>query len=150
MTCAIKISAIVAMGLCMAAATAAAQKKAPAITNGGEIAIGTVVLPEGVRSSKFTEYREVPGGGYIPFVNLWTKGGKFDLNLRGHCVPAKDQRFNGDLSAYGFGLKFEWNQIPHNLGNDAHLMFANTAPGIWSMSSTLRQGSAVVWQAPAV
>jgi hypothetical protein len=33
---------------------------------------------------------------------------------------------------------FDYNQIMHNMGNDAHTMWAETTPGVWSMSSTLR------------
>src|SRR5512133_408338 len=137
MTRATKISAFVAMGLLMAATTVSAQK-APTITSGGEMtlrALGT----EDIESSKFTEYREVPKGMSIPFVNLWSAGGKVDFNLTGQNVQQTNQRFFGWAKAYGFGVKFDYNQIPHNMGNDAHLIYNETTPGMWTMADNLQQ-----------
>ena len=82
MTHANKISAFVAMGLIMAISPVAAQK-APATTSGGEITYRTLGQDYGVESSKFTEYREVPNGTSIPYMNLWSTGGKIDFNLTG-------------------------------------------------------------------
>jgi hypothetical protein len=140
-----KISAFVAMGLLMAASTAAAQKKAPTITSGGEITYRTQTQdqgefgPTGSTSSKFTEYRTIQNGTSIPSLKLWSTGGKVDFNLSADNIQQKDQQFLGTVKAYGFGLKFNWNAIPHAMGNDARTIFTNTTPGVWTMSSTLRQ-----------
>lgn len=139
MTHAKKISAFVAMGLLMAASTVAAQQKAPAITSGGEITFRSLGQDFGVESSKFTEYREVPNGLAIPHLNIWSSGGKIDFNLTGYNVQQKDQQFLGQVKAAGLGLKFNWNSIPHEMGNNANLIFNQTATGVWSMDSNLRQ-----------
>ena len=138
MTRAMKISAFVAMGLLMAATTVSAQK-APTITSGGEMtlrALGT----EDVESSKFTEYREVPKGMSIPFVNLWSAGGKVDFNLTGQNVQQTNQRYFGSAKAFGFGVKFDYNQIPHNMGNDAHRSSTSRRPacGRWPTTCSRR------------
>ena len=138
MTRAMKISAYVAMGLLMAASIAAAQK-APATTSGGEITIRTIGQDYGVESSKFTEYREVPKGASIPYVNVWSTGGKFDYSLTGYNVQQKNQQFLGKVNAYGFNLKFNVNAIPHDMGNNARTIYDQTATGVWGISSTLRQ-----------
>ncbi len=137
MTRAYKMSAFVAMGLLMAASTAAAQK-APAVTSGGQITI-TTLGREDVLSSKFSEYREVPTGVSIPFVNLFANSKNVDFSVTGYNVQQSDQRFLGSLKALGMGIKFDYNQIPHNMGNDGRSIFSESSPGVWTMSATLRQ-----------
>ncbi len=145
MTRAMKISAYVAMGLLMAASTATAQKKATAITSGGEITYRIQTQdqgefgPTGAVSSKWNEYRVMQNGTSISSLKLWSSGGKIDFNLSGYNVRQADQQYLGSVKAYGLGLKFNWNEIPHAMGNDARTIFTNTTPGVWTMSSTLRQ-----------
>ncbi|MHB1311171.1 MAG: MtrB/PioB family outer membrane beta-barrel protein [Gemmatimonadaceae bacterium] len=140
MTYATKISAFVAMGLLMAVSTATAQqKKAPVITSGGEITYRALGQDYGVESSKFTEYREVPNGTSIPYMNLWSSGGKVEFDLSAYNVQQKDQQYLGKVSAHGLGLKFNYNSIPHAMGNNARSIYSQTAPGVWSMSTTVRQ-----------
>jgi len=122
----------------MAVSTVTAQK-APATTSGGEITIRNLGQDYGVESSKFTEYREVPVGTSIPFLNLWSKSSKIDFNLTGYNVQQTDQQFIGGLKAAGLGLKFNYNSIPHDMGNNARSIYTETAPGVWSMSTTVRQ-----------
>jgi len=132
MTRAMKISAFVAMGLLLAASTVTAQK-APTVTSGGSITLRTMGV-EDVESGKFTEYRELPNGVSLPQVNLWSSGGKIDFNLTGQNVQQTNQRYFGWAKAMGFGVKFDYNQTPHNMGNDARLIYNETAPGVWQMS----------------
>ncbi len=136
MTRAMKMSAFVAMGILMAASTAAAQN-APT-TTGGQVTIGARGM-EDVLSSKFTEYRELPTGVSIPYVNLFATNKTFDFNLTGYNVQQSDQRFLGSLKALGMGLKFDYNQTPHNMGNDGRSIFNESAPGVWTMSASQRQ-----------
>ncbi len=154
MTHAKKISAFVAMGLLMAVSTASAQQKAPAITSGGEITYKTATQdqselgPTMSTSSKWTEYRSMPNGTTISSLKLWSTGGKIDFNLTGTNISQKDQQFLGNAKALGFGLKFNWNEIPHNMGSDARTIFTNTTPGMWTLSSTLRQALQSAVDAP--
>src|SRR5512135_2548984 len=37
------------------------------------------------------------------------------------------------------GVKFDYNQIPHNMGNDGRTIESLVAPGDWGMSATLRK-----------
>jgi len=131
-----KISAYVAMGMLMVATTVSAQK-APAVTNGGEISIRTMGV-EDIESSKFTEYRDLPTGVAIPYVNVWSKGGKVDLTLTGQNVSQLNQRFFGSATALGLTMKFDYNQIPHNMGNDGRSIFNESAPGVWTMADNLQ------------
>lgn len=137
MTRATKISALVAVGLVLIAGTAAAQKTST-ITSGGDITVRTLGR-EDVASSKFTEYREVPKGISIPSMNMWSSGGKVDFNLTGQNLSQTNQRYFGWAKAFGVGVKFDYNQIPHNMGNDAHLIFNETGRGVWQMADPLQQ-----------
>lgn len=133
-----KMSAFVAMGLLMAASTAAAQN-APATTSGGAITIQTLGTGSfGVESSKFTEYRVVPKGASIPFLNLYTTNSKLDFDVTGYNVQQSDQRYLGQLNAGGMGLKFDWNEIPHDMGNGGRTIFNESAPGVWTLPDNVQ------------
>jgi hypothetical protein len=58
--------------------------------------------------------------------------------LFGENISQTDQRYTGNANLGWLGVAFDYNQIPHNMGNNGHSIMANTAPGVWSMSSTLR------------
>lgn len=137
MTRAYQISAYVAMGLLMAGSTATAQT-APATTSGGQITFQAQGVGD-VASSKFTEYREVPRGISLPFVNIFSQSKNLDVGLFGSNVRQSDQRYTGWLNTAGLGIKFDYNEIPHNMGNGAHALLDESAPGVWTASSTLRQ-----------
>jgi hypothetical protein len=139
----LNVTALVAMGLLVASSFAAAQN-APASTSGGQVTIGALGVSN-VSSSKFQEYREVPKGVSIPYVNLFSKTSALDFNVSGYKVRQSDQRYTGWFNTSAFGLSFDYNQIPHNMGNDAHVIFSELAPGVWGMSASLRQalGTAV-------
>lgn len=134
---ALKVTALLAMGLFVASSYAAAQN-APASTSGGQVTIGTLGVSN-VASSKFQEYREVPKGVFIPYVNLFSKTSALDVNLMGYNVRQGDQRYTGWFNTSAFGLSFDYNQIPHNMGNNAHVIFSELAQGVWGMSASLRQ-----------
>ncbi len=136
---ALKVTTLLAMGFLMAATLATAQD-APASTStsGGQVTVG-VLGRDDVGSSKFTEYREVPKGVFVPHFKLFTTGGKVDFKLFGSNVRQDNQRYNGWLNTSAFDLSFDYNQTPHNMGNNGRTIFSETAPGVWTMSSTLRQ-----------
>ena len=139
------ITAFLAMGLLVASSFAAAQDVTlpkPYFT--GQATIG-LLGASNVDSSKFYEYREVPEGISIPSFNIagYQKG--IDFAFYGQNVRQTDQRFFGSSECAWFGVSFDYNQIPHNMGNDGRVIFAETDPGVWGMSATLRQslGAAV-------
>ena len=92
-----------------------------------------------VDSSKFREYRDVPEGFYVPCFNLFSTSSKVDFNLFGYNVRQTDQRYNGWFNTSAFDLSFDYNQTPHNMGNDAHTIQAELSQGVWGMSDTLQQ-----------
>ncbi|MCX6538290.1 MAG: MtrB/PioB family outer membrane beta-barrel protein [Acidobacteria bacterium] len=131
------IAAFFAMGLLVANSFAAAQD-APPTTSGGQVTLGLLGAGD-ISSSKFQEYREVPKGVSIPFMNLFSKSSTLDFNLVGYNVRQGDQRYMGWANLSWMDVAFDYNQIPHNMGNNAHMIWSETAPGVWSMSPTLRK-----------
>ena len=92
-----------------------------------------------VSSSKFEEYRVVPKGVSMPVFSLQGSQNGKDFALFGQNIYQTDQRYFGSANVGWFGVTFDYNQIPHNMGNDGRTFFAETAPGVWSMSATLRK-----------
>jgi hypothetical protein len=105
---------------------------------GGQLTVG-LLGAENVDSSKFTEYRDVAEGVSVPCFNLFTTNSKLDFNLFGYNVRQGDQRYNGWLNTKAFDLSFDYNQIPHNMGNGGHTIEAETGQGVWQMSDTLQK-----------
>lgn len=105
---------------------------------GGQLSVG-VLGRDAVASSRFQEYREVPKGVSVPCFNLFSKEGKVDFKLSGYNVSQDDQRYRGWLKTDTFDLVFDYNQIVHNMGNDAHTIETELAQGVWGISDTLQQ-----------
>jgi hypothetical protein len=133
----LRTTAFLAMVLLMASSIVAAQG-GPAATVGGQVTL-SLLGREDVSSSKFSEYREISKGVSVPYLNLFAWKGDTGFTLWADNLSRSDQRYSGTASLPFVGVAFDYNQIPHNMGNDAHLIWQETSPGVWSMSSTLRQ-----------
>lgn len=92
-----------------------------------------------VASSKFEEYRVVPKGVSMPVFSLEGSNNGNAFALFGKNISQKDQRYTGSANTSWMGVSFDYNQIPHNIGNNGHSLWAETAPGVWGMSPTLRK-----------
>jgi hypothetical protein len=141
------VTALLAMGFLVATPPATAQLAGtgakPCVTtstgtSGGQLTVGGLGASN-VDSSKFREYRDVPEGFYVPCFNLFSTSSKVDFNLFGTNVRQTDQRYNGWFNTSAFDLSFDYNQTPHNMGNDAHTIMAELSQGVWGMSDTLQQ-----------
>jgi hypothetical protein len=130
------VTALLAMGLLVASSFAAAQD-APASTSGGQVTIGALGV-NNITSSKFTEYRDVPKGMSIPYANLFSKTTSLDFYLDAHNVRQTDQRYTGWFKTSAFGLSFDYNQTPHNMGNNGRTILSELSEGVWGMSEALR------------
>lgn len=93
---------------------------------------------ENVDSSKFQEYREVPKGVSMPVFTLMGSQNGTDFALLGKNISRSDQRYTGWATFGWVGVSFDYNQIPHNMGNDGRTIHTETGAGEWSMSQTLR------------
>jgi len=133
---ALRVTALLAMGILVASSFVAAQD-APASTSGGQVTFGFLGR-DNVSSSKFTEYREVPKGVSIPFATLFAWKGNTGFTLWADNVRQSDQRLSGVASLGWLGVSFDYNQTPHNMGNNARSIFNEITPGYWAMSASLR------------
>ncbi len=132
---------VLAGGLLAASVPAPAQEAAPAPASNWFAGEASLLLlgRDNVRSSKFEEYREVPKGVSMPvFAFSGSHDGK-DFAVFGQNVSRSDQRYTGWATLPYFGIAFDYNSIPHNMGNDGRTIHTETAQGIWSMSGTLRK-----------
>lgn len=94
---------------------------------------------EDVASSKFEEYRVVPKGISMPLFNIAGSHDGNDFAIFGQDISQRDQRYRGRANTRWFGVVFDYNQIPHSMGNDAKTIHTETAPGVWSMNATARK-----------
>ena len=104
-----------------------------------------------VSSSKFEEYRTVPKGLSMTEFSLQGSQNSKDFAVFGQKVALADQRWFGYANVGWLGVTYDYNQIPHNMGNNGHTIHTETSPGVWNMSATLRQslGDAVDATLPA-
>ena len=148
---ALNVTALLAMGFLVATSPASAQYALAGSsirpsncaitgtgTSGGQLTVGALGASD-VDSSKFYEYRDVPTGVFLPCFNLFSTGSKVDFNLFGYNVGRTDQRYNGWFNTSAFDLSYDYNQIPHSMGNAAHTIQAELSEGVWGMSDTLQQ-----------
>ncbi len=133
---ALTTTALLAMAILMAGSFAAAQDKT-ANTVGGQVTIGLLGRSD-VTSAKFEEYREVPKGVSIPYLSLFATASKFDFNLQASNVRQTDQRYTGWFNTDFFDFGFDYNQTPHKMGNNAKIVWSETAEGVWGINSSLR------------
>jgi hypothetical protein len=105
---------------------------------------------EDVASSKFEEYRIVPKGFSMPAFTLQGSHGGKDFALYSQNISQSDQRYTGWVGLQGLGVSFDYNQVPHQMGNNGRTIMTEVAPGVWGMSATLRQalGDRVVARLP--
>ncbi len=141
------VTVLLACGFLTAATPLFAQTAAAVTPDNWFTGKATLLLlgRDNVDSSKFEEYREVPKGVSMPEFTLQGSQNGKDFALFGQDISQSDQRYYGYASAGWFGVKYDYNQIPHNMGNNGRTIHSETAPGVWSMSPTLREslGNAV-------
>jgi putative beta-barrel porin MtrB/PioB len=103
-----------------------------------------------IDSSKFEEYRVVPKGVSMPVFTLEGNKNGNAFALFGRNISQKDQRYSGWGSTVWLDVSFDYNQIPHSIGNNGRSIMTELAPGVWGMSGTLRQalGDRVSAQVP--
>lgn len=92
-----------------------------------------------VSSSKFEEYRVVPKGVSMPSFSFMGSRAGNDFALFGQDVYQDDQRYTGWANVKWLDLAFDYNQIPHSMGNQGRTIHTETADGVWSMNALLRK-----------
>ena len=92
-------------------------------------------------SSKFTEYRDLPGGLFVTTFSLNFRSDDFTnfFSLWGSNVGQRDQNFMGQLGKRGkWKIEVEWDQIPHDYTTGAKTVFNGAGTGELTMPSLVR------------
>ncbi len=133
---------VLACGLLATSIPASAQSAPPADSSSNWFTGKATLLLLGrdnVDSSKFEEYRTVPKGISMPEFTLQGSQNGKDYAVFGQKVALADQRWFGYANISWLGVKYDYNQIPHNMGNNGHTLYTETSPGVWNMSGNLRK-----------
>lgn len=91
-----------------------------------------------VASSRFEEYREYPKGVSMPTFDLAGSHNGKSYALFSEGISQRDQRYRGFLNVGWATASVDYNQIMHNIGFQGQTIVSETAPGVYSMSKTLR------------
>lgn len=132
---------VLACGLLATSIPASAQTAAPDSSSNWFTGKATLLLlgRDDVDSSKFQEYRIVPKGVSMPAFSLQGSHKGNDYALFGQNISQQDQRYFGWGDTSWIGVVFDYNSIVHNMGFNGRTLWESTAPGVWSMSGTLRK-----------
>ncbi|MBZ5539119.1 MAG: MtrB/PioB family outer membrane beta-barrel protein [Acidobacteriia bacterium] len=96
-----------------------------------------------LKSSKYGEYRDLRDGLYIrrfdvKFENV--RGTKNYVALQSQKSFYRDQSYLATFGRYGkFKIQFRYDEIPHTYSNTTRTLFTETAPGVWSFPTLIRQ-----------
>jgi MtrB/PioB family decaheme-associated outer membrane protein len=137
--------AIVLIGLALgfvSGSAVAQDKKDETLTVKGSIAAGVQAVKEIERSSKFYEYRDVPRGSYVPFLNLDLTKGAMYFYLEATNLAQRDQRFLAGFGHYGtFSLDFRYDETPHRFSFDGTTPYVEHTPGVFTLNDVIRSAA---------
>jgi hypothetical protein len=135
---ALKVTALLAMGLLVASSFAAAQE----VTLPKDFLFGhasiSVLGRDSVDSSKLQEYRDLSRGVFGPQFSLVGSKQSVAFSLYGENIRQQDQHYFGQASFGWGGIAFDYNQTPHNMGTRGLSLMSETSTGVYSASPTLR------------
>ncbi len=137
--------AIVLIGLALGLVSGSAvaqDKKAEELAVKGSVSVGAQAVKEVERSSKFTEYRDVPRGTYVPFLSLdLTKGATY-FYLEATNLAQRDQRLLAGFGHYGtYSLDFRFDEIPHRFSFDGATPYVEHSPGVFTLNDVIRSAA---------
>ena len=129
------------LALTLSPARAEETKKDQVVVKGSAV-VGAQAVGETERSSKFTEYRDVPRGFIGPFLSLeLTKGSRF-FRFEGLNVAQADQRVAAELGEYGkFRLDIGYGQIPHRFSNFSATPYVEGPLGVFRLNDVIRSAA---------
>lgn len=108
----------------------------------GYIELGIRQFAGDRQSSKFSEYRQVPGGFFLQRFELHLNSlfsDKFFLNYQTRETLEKDQAHLLDAGRRGkYRFQLRWDQTPHYFSNTAKLLFAQTGPGLFTVPAAVK------------
>ena len=114
----------------------------------GALEVGVRALAGDHASSKFDEYRDLQPGPFVRRFNVSLPGlsdGKYFLNCQARNILPRDtdERRDSDylcaMGQYGkFRLEFKVTDTPHLFTNTAETLFAQSAPGVYTVPASAR------------
>jgi MtrB/PioB family decaheme-associated outer membrane protein len=142
--------ALTAGALLLAALPLAAQEPAEEAAPSGEtqgftftvdpIVFGVLESTVDTDSSKWEEYRDLSSGFVIPLLNVEGRGAddRF-LDFRAENVRRGDARYNFGYGVLDrWGLEVDYNEIPHRFGNNGHMLWTQTSPGVYQIADPVQ------------
>ena len=93
-------------------------------------------------SAKWEEYRDMSNGFTIPLLHLTGESadGNREVDLRAVNVDRTDARYSLDYGVSGkYELFVDYNKIPHHFGNDGHMLWTRTGPGVYEIPDPVQQ-----------
>ena len=94
----------------------------------------------GDRPGKFQETRDIPKGLSLQNIHLHFNpaDSQYFFDFKGQEIRERDQRYSAEAGKVGvYRAQFLWDQLPHYF-SDGRTLFFRTAPGVLSVSQTLR------------
>jgi MtrB/PioB family decaheme-associated outer membrane protein len=88
-------------------------------------------------SAKWQEYRDMTSGFVIPRLNIEGRDPNDDrfLDFRAANVRRDDARYTFGYGVIDrWGLTVDYNKIPHRFGNNGHMLWTQTSPGVYQIA----------------
>lgn len=120
----------------------AQDKKDEGLTVKGSVAAGVQAVNEVERSSKFYEYRDVPKGTFVPFLNLDLSKGARYFYLEATNLAQRDQRFLAGFGDHGtYSLDFGYDETPHRFSFEGATPYVENTPGVFTLNDVIRSAA---------
>ena len=108
----------------------------------GSIVAGAQAVGETEKSSKFTEYRDVPKGFFLEYLNLDLTKGSHYFYLSAIHVQQADERIIAGAGNYGkFKLDLGYDKIPHRFSFFGATPYVENTPGIFTLNDVIRSAA---------
>jgi MtrB/PioB family decaheme-associated outer membrane protein len=123
----------------LALAQEPAPTPAPDNFEEGEFSLGVGQTDNDTLSSKFEEYRDLPNGLFAPSFRFRGEHDGFRWNFGGRDIQERDQQYFLDFGKGAWSIEGDYNQIPHNFGNNGHTLLESTSEGVWQATDALQR-----------
>jgi len=108
----------------------------------GCLGCGTAFNPL-LRTSKYEEYRDLRNGFFIRRANVTfdnVLGSKNYVSLQSQKTLYQDQSYLATFGQYGkLRIQFRYDETPHIYSDTVRTLLTETAPGVWTFPTQIRQ-----------
>jgi MtrB/PioB family decaheme-associated outer membrane protein len=90
-------------------------------------------------NGKFNEYRDLRTGGFVRSFHANFGGEKTYFTVDSASSLLKDQSWSAKAGQLGkYKVQFRYDETPHIFTNTARTLYAQTAPGVWTLAPAIR------------